>query len=34
MKLRFTSRATRDLTDIADYIHKHNPNAALRVRQF
>jgi toxin ParE1/3/4 len=32
MKLRFTSRATRDLTDIADYIHKHNPNAALRVR--
>jgi toxin ParE1/3/4 len=32
MKLRFTPRATRDLTDIADYIHERNPNAALRVR--
>jgi len=32
MKLRFTPRATRDLADIADYIHERNPNAALRVR--
>ena len=32
MKLRFTPRATRDLTEIADYIRAHNPVAALRVR--
>jgi toxin ParE1/3/4 len=32
MKLRFTPRATRDLADIADYIHERNPTAALRVR--
>jgi toxin ParE1/3/4 len=32
MRLRFTPRATRDLADIADYIHERNPNAALRVR--
>ena len=32
MKLRFTRRATQDLADIADYIRKQNPQAALRVR--
>jgi plasmid stabilization system protein ParE len=32
MKLRFTPRAVRDLTAIADYIHEHSPQAALRVR--
>jgi len=32
MKLRFTGRATQDLTDIADYILTRNPQAALRVR--
>jgi addiction module RelE/StbE family toxin len=32
MKLRFTRRAAQDLTDIADYIRKQNPQAALRVR--
>ena len=32
MKLRFTPRATRDLLDIADYIHERSPNASLRVR--
>ena len=32
MKLRFTRRAAQDLTDIANYIHKQNPQAALRVR--
>ena len=32
MKLRFTSRAIQDLTDIADYIHERDPSAALRVR--
>jgi toxin ParE1/3/4 len=32
MKLRFTSRAIQDLTDIADYIREHDPSAALRVR--
>lgn len=32
MKLRFTSRATQDITDIADYIRLENPAAALRVR--
>jgi toxin ParE1/3/4 len=32
MKLRFTSRATQDLIEIADYIRERNPAAALRVR--
>jgi addiction module RelE/StbE family toxin len=32
MKLRFTPRATQDLTEIADYIRERNPAAALRVR--
>lgn len=32
MRLRFTPRATRDLAEIAEYIHQHNPNAAQRVR--
>jgi|SRR5215467_3285456 len=32
MKLRFTPRATQDLTSIADYIRERNPQAALRVR--
>lgn len=32
MKQRFTLRATQDLTDIGDYLHTHNPQAALRVR--
>jgi hypothetical protein len=31
-KLRFTPRAVRDLTAIADYIHEQSPQAALRVR--
>jgi toxin ParE1/3/4 len=31
MKLRFTPRAARDLADIAEYIHQHNPSAARRV---
>jgi plasmid stabilization system protein ParE len=32
MKLRFTLRATQDLSNIADYIHERNPSAARRVR--
>lgn len=32
MKLRFTPRATQDLTAIGDYIRSKNPTAALRVR--
>ena len=32
MKLRFTRRAVQDLADIADYVRKQNPQAALRVR--
>jgi toxin ParE1/3/4 len=32
MRLRFTQRATRDLANIADYLHERNPSAALRVR--
>jgi len=32
MRLRFTLRATRDLAEIADYIHERNPHAAVRVR--
>lgn len=32
MKLRFTLRATQDLSNIADYVHERNPPAARRVR--
>ena len=32
MKLRFTRRATENLTDIAGYLHARNPNAARNVR--
>ena len=32
MKLRFTPRATLDLISIADYVHEHSPQGALRVR--
>jgi toxin ParE1/3/4 len=32
MRLRFTPRATRDLAEIAGYIHERSPDAALRVR--
>jgi addiction module RelE/StbE family toxin len=32
MKVRLTQRATRDLTEIADYIHDRSPAAARRVR--
>lgn len=32
MRLRFTPRATRDLAEIAEYIHERSLNAALRVR--
>jgi addiction module RelE/StbE family toxin len=32
MKLRFTSRAMRDLGEIADDVRERNPEAALRVR--
>ena len=32
MKLRLTPRATKDLADIAEYIHAHSPAAASRVR--
>ena len=32
MKLRFTPRATNDLSEIADYIKAGNTDAALRVR--
>jgi toxin ParE1/3/4 len=32
VKLRFTLRATRDLTEIAEYLHTRNPSAALAVR--
>jgi addiction module RelE/StbE family toxin len=32
VKLRFTRRATRDLTEIAEYLRAHNPSAALAVR--
>jgi plasmid stabilization system protein ParE len=32
MKLRFTRRATQDLSDIAAYIRERDPRAALRVR--
>jgi addiction module RelE/StbE family toxin len=32
MRLRLTRRAIQDLTEIADYLHAQNPDAALRVR--
>ena len=32
MKLRFTQRATQGLIRIADYVHEHSPQGALRVR--
>jgi toxin ParE1/3/4 len=32
MKLRFTPRAVRDLTDIADYLHAESPVGAKNVR--
>ena len=32
MKLRFTPRATRDLTEIAEHVRNRNPSAALAVR--
>jgi toxin ParE1/3/4 len=32
VKLQFTLRATRDLTEIAEYLHTGNPSAALTVR--
>lgn len=32
MRLRFTPRATQDLTAIGDYIRSKNPAAAVRVR--
>jgi len=32
VKLRFTPRATRDIAEIAEYLHTRNPTAALAVR--
>lgn len=32
MRLRFTPRATSDLTEIADYIRERNPKASQAVR--
>jgi plasmid stabilization system protein ParE len=32
MKLRFTTRATENLIEIAEYLHQRNPAAATRVR--
>jgi plasmid stabilization system protein ParE len=32
MKLRFTPRAVANIAEIADYIRRRNPAAALRVR--
>ncbi len=32
MRLRFTPRATQDLTEIAEYLRTRNPSAALAVR--
>jgi plasmid stabilization system protein ParE len=32
MKLRFTTRATENLVEIASYLHERNPAAAYRVR--
>jgi toxin ParE1/3/4 len=33
MKIRFTSRAVRNLSDISDYVRAENPHAATRVRE-
>jgi toxin ParE1/3/4 len=32
MRLRFSRRATQDLSSIGDYIRERNPQAAVRVR--
>jgi plasmid stabilization system protein ParE len=32
VKLRFTPRTTRDLVEIAEYLHTRNPSAMLAVR--
>ena len=32
MIIRYNRRAVRDLESIADYVHKHSPDAAARVR--
>ena len=32
MRLRFTPRATKDITNIAEYSRQHSPAAATRVR--
>jgi plasmid stabilization system protein ParE len=32
VKLRFTVRATENLAEIAEYLHRHNPRAAVRAR--
>jgi len=32
MKIRFTARAVRNLSGIADYLNKYNPAAAQRVQ--
>jgi toxin ParE1/3/4 len=32
MRLRFTPRATRDLGEIAEYLHSHDPAASRSVR--
>jgi plasmid stabilization system protein ParE len=32
VKLRYAPRATRDLAEIAEYLHARNPSAALAVR--
>lgn len=32
MKLLFTPQATRDLGEIADYVHENSPASALRIR--
>ena len=32
MKLRFTARATENLTEIADYLHERSPDGARHVR--
>lgn len=32
MRVRFTRRATGDLADIAAYLNRHSPEAALHVR--
>jgi toxin ParE1/3/4 len=32
VKLRFTPQATRDLAEIAEYLHARNPSAARAVR--